>query len=87
MLPLSAPPRKRPNKAIQKLKEKPTIKREAMVPKQPMIKTGLRPSLSDKLPQYLRHSSVTGNHPAKPFATHIPVRLSAKAKAEMRRPA
>ena len=69
ILPLSAPPRNRPTSAIQKFREKPTIRREAIVPMQPMIRTGLRPSRSESPPQYM------------------PVIDSAKAKADMSRPA
>ncbi|KAI7277101.1 hypothetical protein KC335_g34 [Hortaea werneckii] len=39
--------------AIQKLKEKPTMSRDAMVPKHPMIKTGFLPMRSLSPPQYL----------------------------------
>ncbi len=69
MLPLRAPPRRRPARAIQKFEEKPTTSKERRVPAQPRSRTGFRPILSDRPPQYM------------------PVRASAREKAEMRMPA
>lgn len=43
----------RPSKATQMLEAKPTMIIESIVPRHPTIKTGLRPILSDRLPQYM----------------------------------
>ena len=69
MFPLRKPPKALPKRANQIFEEKPTMIIESMVPAHPASKTGLRPILSDRPPQYM------------------PVRDSASAKAEMRRPA
>ncbi len=69
MFPLRKPPKALPNRANQMFEAKPTIIIETMVPMHPIRRTGLRPILSDRWPQYM------------------PVRDSASAKAEMRRPA
>jgi hypothetical protein len=53
MFPLSTPPKIRPTRAIVKLVENPTIRRDIMVPKQPRRRTGLRPMRSESAP----HSS------------------------------
>lgn len=42
-----------PSKAIQILEANPTMTMLNMVPKQPIISTGLRPMRSDKPPQYM----------------------------------
>jgi hypothetical protein len=69
MFPLRKPPKALPNRANQMFEANPTIIIETIVPIHPISKTGFRPTLSDRPPQY------------------IPVRDSASAKAEMRRPA
>lgn len=60
MLPFRSPPKALPNRAIQKLFENPTRSNESKVPKQPRRRTGLRPILSDKPPQYLQHCQFRG---------------------------
>lgn len=53
ILPLSKPPATRASKASQMLDAKPTMTMDSMVPRQPSRRTGLRPILSDRPPQYM----------------------------------
>ncbi|KAL2176857.1 uncharacterized protein P884DRAFT_260365 [Thermothelomyces heterothallicus CBS 202.75] len=69
MLPFSRPPTVRPTRAIQMFWATPTTIMLNMVPMHPSSRTGLRPTRSDRLPQYM------------------PIRASAREKAEMSRPA
>lgn len=53
VLPLSKPPNALPKSAAPKLLENPTIRRDSVVPKQPISITGLRPILSEIVPQII----------------------------------
>lgn len=53
MFPLRRPPMIRPSRAIQMLEAKPTMTMLNMVPTHPSRRTGLRPILSERPPQYM----------------------------------